>query len=289
MKSFRSGRPVRGCMMSRVRWMVLAAALAAIGAPGCDRLGDMTQSKDAKEAPASVAPPTKPTADQLGAAAGADVKAFYQGEFEGFGAEPDWKLDLLGNWASFTRPGLEEIGGVPTPADVRAGGALVEAGSLSIILKAGACAHPSSPEPLPYVMRVFYDGVTYDGCARRAAAGGAGANPTWAVTLPELIPAIDSCLAQVRGEGKRVTIAYTTEGTQVNVRILDGDGGRYECSITDGAASVDALDDGDVLQGERDPIFTRAPGKPPGASCYKSEDAKGADGAVLGVVSKRIC
>jgi uncharacterized membrane protein len=268
--------------------MVLSAALAMIGATGCDRLGQMTQPKDTKDAPAQIAPPAKPTAEQLGAPAGADVKAFYQGEFEGFGAEPDWKLDLLGNWASFTRPGLEEIGGMPTPADVRAGGALVEAGPLSIILKAGSCAHPSG-EQLPYVMRVFYDGVTYDGCARRAAEGGAGANPTWAVTLPELIPAIDACLAKAPGAGKRVTIAYTTEGTQVKVRILDGEGGRYECSAGDGAAMVEPIDDGDVLQGERDPIFTRAPAKPPAGSCFKSEDAKGSDGGVLGVVSKRVC
>lgn len=288
MKSFRSGGPVWGLVMSRLRWMVLSAALAMIGATGCDRLGQMTQPKDTKDAPAQIAPPAKPTAEQLGAPAGADVKAFYQGEFEGFGAEPDWKLDLLGNWASFTRPGLEEIGGMPTPADVRAGGALVEAGPLSIILKAGSCAHPSG-EQLPYVMRVFYDGVTYDGCARRAAEGGAGANPTWAVTLPELIPAIDACLAKAPGAGKRVTIAYTTEGTQVKVRILDGEGGRYECSAGDGAAMVEPIDDGDVLQGERDPIFTRAPAKPPAGSCFKSEDAKGSDGGVLGVVSKRVC
>ncbi len=67
-----------------------------------------------------------------------DVKALYEGEFEAVGSEPFWRLDLLNEWASFTRPGLQDVGGLPSRRDYRAQGARFVAGPLVITLRAGS-------------------------------------------------------------------------------------------------------------------------------------------------------
>jgi len=269
------------------------AVLALFAASGCDQLkkaSDGAPKPDAvAQAPAQ--PPAKPAASQLGAPAGADVQAFYAGEFEAFGAEPDWRIDLLDNWVNFSRTGLDDVGGLPGPRDVRSGGALIEAGPLSIILKAGACeAGPG--QQLPYVVSVYYDGVTYQGCGRRAAAGAAGAVPAWSALLPDLLPAIDACASRVQAKPARVTIAYVIDGGQVSVRFLDADGGRYECGAPSGGGTVtffEPLGDRDVLQGEQAPLFTRAPEGPPKGACWQNEPAKGRDGKVVGTLSRKTC
>ena len=272
----------------------LTLAAAAFAASGCDQIQKAVAPGQAKpETPAatSAQPPARPTAAQLGAAAPADVQAFYSGEFEAFGAEPDWRLDLLENWVNFSRTGLEDVGGLPGPRDVRAGGALIETGPLSIILKAGSC-EAAPGQQLPYVVSVYFEGVTYEGCGRRAAAGAAGAVPSWSALLPELLPAIDACSQRVQAKPARVTIAYVIDGGQVSVRFLDGDGGRWECGApaVGGAVSYfEPIGDRDVLQGEQQPLFSRAPDAGPAGGCWKNEPANTADGRTIGALSRRTC
>lgn len=287
-----SGSSVRG---SFARSCVTATAvLAALAATGCDQIQKVVSQGGGKtDAPsaAPAQPPAKPTAEQLGAPASAEVQAFYAGEFEAFGTEPDWRLDLLDNWANFSRTGLEDVGGLPGPRDVRAGGALIESGPLSIILKAGSC-EAAPGQQLPYVVSVYFDGVTYQGCGRRAAAGAGGAVPAWSALLPELMPAIDACMSRVQAKPARVTIAYVIDGGQVSVRFLDSDGGRYECGAPTTGGSIayfEPIGDRDVLQGEQQPLFTRAPEAPPAGSCWKTEPATGPDGRVLGSLSRKTC
>jgi uncharacterized membrane protein len=280
---------------SMTRTCARIALSAAFATAGCDQvqkaIAPGAQSKaDQTPAAAPAQPPAKPTAAQLGAPAAADIQAFYAGEFEAFGSEPDWRLDLLDNWVNFSRTGLEDVGGLPGARDVRSGGALVESGPLSIILKAGSC-EAAPGQQLPYVFGVYYEGVTYQGCGRRAAAGSAGAIPSWSALLPELLPAIDACAKRVQAQPARVTIAYVIDGGQVNVRFLDGDGGRWECGATAGvgvATDLEPIGDRDVLQGEQQPLFSRAPTPPPTGSCWKTEPAETPAG-VVGSLSRRTC
>ncbi len=193
----------------------------------------------------------------LGPVATPDVKSLYDGEFEAVGSEPFWRLDLLNEWASFTRPGLQDVGGLPTRRDYRAQGARIVAGPLVITLRAGACQHESG-ETFPYKAEVDFEGVSYDGCARR---GDTAQSANWAAKIEELIPAIDACLAKVDNKPARVTIAYA-EDDKISVRLLDAEGGRYECKTASTGGPVqywDTIADRNVLQGERDPLFTRAP------------------------------
>jgi uncharacterized membrane protein len=233
----------------------------------------------------------------LGAPADAATKKLYEGDFEAVGAEPDWRLTLLKDgYASFTRPGLEQIDAIPGPRNFRAGGAFVEAGPLAIALVAGPCTYVEGGESYPYRATVLFDGIAYEGCARVGAeTADAPASPRrrgWAADLSQLLPAIDACIARAQARPARVTIAYVNEENQAGVRILESDGGRSECLVSlDGAsvASFEPLADRDVLSGERDPLFTRAPASPPGGACMTSEEVKGSSGATLGWLSRKSC
>lgn len=227
----------------------------------------------------------------LGAPATPDVKAQYAGEFEAVGAEPDWSATILTDYVLFTRPGLDEVQSTATPRDVRALGAFLEAGPLTITVRAGQCTYGEGGEAYPYSATILFEGVAYEGCARTAAHA-SRASKSWADTLSQYLPAIDSCLARVQAKPGRVTIAYPGEEGQTSVRLLEADGGRSECVVAaDGTtvASVEALADRNIVAGERDPLFTRAPTQAPQGSCYATESVAGSNGATIGYLSRKTC
>jgi uncharacterized membrane protein len=279
-------KPVRGkftgAMGGLLAALALSASLAACGqnGPGANNDGA------AGPKPVDI----EKELSALGAVATPDVKALYEGEFEAVGSEPFWRLDLLNEWASFTRPGLQDVGGLPSRRDYRAQGARFVAGPLVITLRAGACQHESG-ETFPYKAEVDFEGVSYDGCARR---GDTAQSANWAAKLDDLIPAIDACLARAENKPARVTIAYP-EDDKISVRLLDAEGGRYECKTAPAGGAIqywDTLADRNILQGERDPLFTRAPSAAPKGGkegCQKSDAAKAADGHDLGWLTRSTC
>jgi uncharacterized membrane protein len=261
----------------------LSACLAACGQQGSD-LGAVTTGAGPKPVDAE-----KEIA-VLGAPATEQVKALYDTDFEATGSEPFWQLSLARDWVSFQRPGLQEVGGLPTRRDFRANGARIAAGPLVITLKNTECKRDSG-ETFPFIAEVDYEGVPYVGCAR---PGSASASAGWISDLPELIPAIDACLGKVDNKPARVALAYLLDNDQTaSVRLLDAQGGRYECSVPAKGGTVTywgALGDKDVMQGENDPIFTRAPTPAPAArNCTESEEAKTPDGHVVGWLTKKTC
>ncbi len=228
---------------------------------------------------------------KLGAPAAAAARGQYEGAFDAVGAEPDWRLTLLPDFVSFSRPGLDEITAIPPSRDIRQLGAYVAAGPLSIAVIAGACTYTEGGESYPFSATVLFEGVAYEGCAR-AGTGEAAPSRGWATDLSQLLPAIDACLARVQARPGRVTIAYVNDEGQAAVRLLEADGGRSECLVSpDGAtvAGVEPLADRDVFRGERDPLFTRTPSSPPPASCYSNEEVKGSAGATMGWLSRKTC
>jgi uncharacterized membrane protein len=277
--------PVRSKIAGGLGGLIAALALAACGQNGPGAAADGVAGPKPVDIEKELA--------ALGPVAAPDVKALYDGEFEAVGSEPFWRLDLLNEWASFTRPGLQDVGGLPTRRDYRAQGARIVAGPLVITLRAGACQHESG-ETFPYKAEVDFEGVSYDGCARRGDNDAQSGN--WADNLADLIPAIDACLARAENKPARVTIAYAEEeGKLISVRLLDAEGGRYECKTAPAGGTVqywDTLADRNVLQGERDPMFTRAPGaaaKGGKDGCQKSDPAKAPDGQELGWLTRSTC
>lgn len=226
----------------------------------------------------------------LGGPASAEQRALYEGEFQASGgidalgaAEGAWELRLLSDYAQFMRPGLGEDGGVAGERDYRERGMRVVAGPLTVTLMQQPCT--SSGVELGYTAHVLFEGVAYQGCARRGIDE--GARPTWASLLPELIPAIDACVARARAQPVRVTFAAALDEGEVSVRLRESDGARREC-VAGAAGEVhvyETLSDLDRRPGESDPEFQRVGAQP--AAC--AEAAMDRNGEQLGWLIGRSC
>ncbi len=270
-------------MRTSIRGAGWALLMAALVLTGCQR--DAAAPSDAQTAPTNAEREAEIAAQQLaaiGAPANAAQRALYEGEFQASGgidvsgSEGAWELRLFNDYAQFSRPGLSEDGGVAGARDYRERGMRVTAGPLTITLMQQPCS--ASGVQLDYVAHVLFEGVAYQGCARRGVAE--GARPTWASVLPELIPAIDACLARA-GARARVTFATAMDDAGVAVRVREADGARRECiaNAAGGEASVyETLSDIDRRPGEGDPEFQRGGAQP--RAC--AEEAIGRDGARLG-------
>lgn len=247
---------------------------AALGLSACQPQGEaptetgMTQTDAEREAALA--------AEQLvalGGPANAEQRALYEGEFHasggldpnsGEGTEAAWELRLLSDYAQFARPGLGEDGGIPGDRDYRERGMRVVAGPLTVTIRREACT--ASGLELEYVASVLFEGVAYEGCARRGIDDGARST-TWASVLPELLPAIDACLQRVTSRPARITFASSIDEGQVMVRIRESSGIRRECIADASGSSVsvyEPVSDLDRRAGEGDPEFQRGGSQPSG-------------------------
>src|SRR5262245_19515122 len=254
------GRPMRTLM----RGLGLSCALAlmdALGLAACNQQG--AAPTETATSPSNEEREAEMAAQQLaalGGAASAEERALYAGEFQASGAtdggEGAWELRLLEDYAQFSRPGLGEDGGIASPRDYHERGVRVTAGPLTITIMQQACS--ASGIDLPYTAHVLFEGVSYEGCARRGIDEGAGRS-TWASVLPELIPAIDACLTRARSRPARVTFASSIDEGQVSVRIREANGARNDCLADSSAAVVvfEPVSDLDRRSSEGDPEFQR--------------------------------
>lgn len=276
----------------RARYRVLGLVLA-VALIGCQRQAGAPGEETAPSSPSNAQREAELAAEQLAAIGGranAAQRAAFEGEFQASGsldtlgsAEGAWELTLLEDYAQFTRPGLGDDGGVSGDRDYRERGVRVVAGPLTITIKQEACS--ASGVELPYVANVLFEGVSYQGCARRGVAE--GARPTWASVLPELLPAIDACLARVRSPQARVTFASALEDGEVSVRIREADGTRQVCTSGGNGVQLESLSDLDTAPGEGDPEFLRGAEPPRRTAC--AEQALDRSGAVVGWLIRRRC
>jgi uncharacterized membrane protein len=225
----------------------------------------------------------------LGGPANANERALYEGEFQASGgidalggAEGAWELRLLTDYAQFYRPGLGEDGGITGERDYRQRGMRVVGGPLTITLMQQSCT--ASGVELPYTAHVLFEGVAYQGCARRGVEE--GPRQTWASVLPDLVPAIDVCLARASAKPARVTFATAQDEGDVSVRVREADGSRRECVVNAGEVRVyETLSDEDRRPGESDPEFQRGGNRP--RAC--AEAAVDRTGEQLGWLLARGC
>jgi hypothetical protein len=286
-------------MRTLLRGLGCALVLAALSAlPACQRAAEAPPETAA--GPSNADREAAIAAEQLAALGGpanAQERALYEGEFQASGgidalaadgasAEGAWELQLLSDFAQFARPGLGEDGAIPGERDYRERGMRVVAGAVTITIMQQPCT--ASGVELQYVAHVLFEGVAYQGCARRGIAEGARAS--WASVLPELIPAIDACLARVTSRPARVTFASALDEGEVSVRIRDAEGARRECITTGAEVSVfEPVSDLDRRAGEGDPEFQRGGSEPRAAECRAAEVANGRNGEQLGWLIRRSC
>jgi len=231
----------------------------------------------------------------LGGPANAEQRAQYQGEFQASGAidalgaaegvaEGAWDMTLLEDYAVFSRVGLGDAGGIPGERDYRERGMRVTAGDVIITIMRTECT--ASGIQLPYTVQVLFDGVSYHGCARRGVE--AGERATWASVLPELIPAIDACLARAASRPARVTFASALDEGETSVRIRQANGARHECIVSgEEVILYETLSDVDRRNGEGDPEFVRGGAQPSGERCVQAATSR--SGAHLGWIVRRSC
>lgn len=284
-----------GSMRARFRGLVAALALTAM-VVGCQRQENAAPSDAGPSSPSNAQREAGAAAEQLaalGGAANAAQRALFEGEFEASGgldslgsAEGAWDLTLLENYAQFSRPGLGEDGGPTGPRDYHERGMRVAAGPLTITMRLEPCS--VSGVELPYVAHVLFEGVAYQGCARRGV--GEGSRRTWATVIDELLPAIDACLARA-GAGARVTFASDLSDGDVSVRLRESNGTRRVCTApkTGGATQMQPLSDLDTELSEGDPEFVRGAAEPRRQNCRDAEPAIGASGEQIGWLIRRTC
>ncbi|MBC7767998.1 MAG: hypothetical protein H7124_04365 [Phycisphaerales bacterium] len=284
-------------MRTSIRGLCMGAALVLSA-------GALTACQPQSEAPVE-APATPSDAEReaalaaeqlaaLGAAASPQQRAAYEGEFQASGGldalgmgEGAWELRLLTDYAQFSRPGLGEDGGIPGERDYRERGMRVVAGAVTITIIQQACT--ASGLELPYVAHVIYEGVVYEGCARRGVNEG-GETGGWASVLPDLLPAIDTCLARVESRPARVTFATPLGGGETSVRLREADGARRECITAGNQVTVfETLSDIDRRGTEGDPEFQRGASRPAAQTCRTAERAMARSGEQLGWLIRRSC
>lgn len=281
-------------MRSLIRGALVGLILSCAALSACQRQspsgeeGPTTPSNAEREAEIAAE-----TLAALGGPASAEQRALYEGEFQASGsidalgnAEGAWELTLLTDYAQFARPGLGEDGGVPGDRDYRERGMRVVAGPLTITISQQACT--ASGVELPYTASVLFEGVAYQGCARRGVIE--GERPTWASLLPELMPAINTCIQRATSTPARISFASALDEGEVLVRIREANGSRHECIVTDDAVSVyEPLSDVDRRNGEGDPEFQLGAARPAARNCRTVEAAVDRSGAQLGWLIRTSC
>jgi uncharacterized membrane protein len=285
----------------RMRTLGIGLACALVlGLAACQRQGDAPT--EAAGAPSNAEREAEIAAEQLAALGGpasAQQRALYTGEFQasggidalssdGGGAEGAWELRLLDDYAQFARPGLGEDGAITGERDYRERGMRVVAGPVTITIMQQACS--VSGLDLNYVAHVLFEGVAYQGCARRGIDD--SARPTWASVLPELFPAIDACMTRVTSRPARVTFASSIDEGQVMVRVREANGSRNECIAAAGGGEValwEPISDVDRRAGESDPEFQRGGSRPSAESCRGIEPALDRAGEQMGWLIRRSC
>ena len=128
-------------------------------------------------------------------------------------------------------------------------------GPLALALLLGACAggahHPSPAQP--------------------------ALEPGWSAELPELMAAIDACLAQDRGSARAVTRAWPMAEHLAGVRLLKEDGSRLDCVAQESGAKVVLLQPvraSSHVDDEAAPLFTPADRQPPAGRCIATTPAR---------------
>lgn len=274
-----------------------AIVLALLALTACQR--DASGPGEAASTPTDAEREAEIAAEQLAALGGpasAEVRALYEGEFQASGGldalgagEGAWELRLLNDYAQFVRPGLGQDGGLPGERDYRERGMRVIAGPLTITIRAEQCLIGDGVT-LPYAAHVLFEGVAYQGCARRGVSE--GERPSWASVLGELIPAIDACMARVSSRPARVTIASALDEGLVSVRLREADGSRRECIAAyngSGITAYEPISDLDRRAGEGDPEFQRGGGQPRAEDCRRVEEAMSPSGEPIGWLAHRTC
>jgi hypothetical protein len=172
-------------------------------------------------------------------------------------------------------------GGVRRYSGVAADGRAVE-----VELQAGPC-ETREGRTQAYFATVALAGHAMTGCAAEVSTV-----DRWSNYLPDYLPAIDACLAELGEEADHVSLAHTLPGGATGIRLVDRQGTSWECAMGEGGRRINSLrtiTGADAVAGEGDPIFVRNVMPDAAASCYVYESVRDADGHLIGALGYDAC
>tara|TARA_R110002072_G_scaffold93904_5_gene207924 strand:+ start:1300 stop:2142 length:843 start_codon:yes stop_codon:yes gene_type:complete len=158
--------------------------------------------------------------------------------------------------------------------------------AVEVELQAGPCVDARSGATRTHFATVTIGGGQYRGCAQEEAA-----SDRWTNYLSAYLPAIDTCLNELRRDAEHVTLAFPVSSA-TGVRLGNRLGQRWECVTRDNNRAVNAvrsLDADDVMAGENDPIFVRGQMPAAGEGCYVYESVRMANGELIGAYGFDAC
>jgi putative lipoprotein len=117
----------------------------------------------------------------------------------------------------------------------------------------------------------------------------------WVRFLPELLPAIRTCLTRAPETDPFVPKAWPMNHGRLMVRVATRDGRRYDCMVQDFTDSVtvetfeEVAPDAEPVPGERNPIFLLPDAPLLDGECWLWEKAEDPGGRVLGILGYSTC
>lgn len=219
------------------------------------------------------------------------------------GSEPPWSAQMDGTGLILNRPGLRSIQAALGPPQKSTNMTqlmgLGPNSDLSVTLFAREClgGDADAQQSFPLSIKIAQGDLVYEGCAWHPAQTGpadeddlAQGNLGWASQLENLLPVISLCAARAASQPVRILHAQGRDVTIV--RVEDGSGERFECTVKAGDAVVtrfEPLGSRDFVPGESDPVFTPQGSAPPRGRCNETIEAKDSGGRVVGNITFSRC
>lgn len=145
---------------------------------------------------------------------------------------------------------------------------------VAVAVKGGAVAEPVAPRIPPAVP---VPEAKNDEPAAEPSAGGfqdamAPVGKKWWSNLTQHLPVIDACIERARLRTARIARVDADGAATRHVYMRDGLNNRVVCTVRKGqSVRARVLDRDEAFPQAAGPVFTRDPGQPPTASCYRNQ------------------
>ena len=237
------------------------------------------------------------------------------------GGEPLWRLEAsrtTGTYSALTAKGKREVvfrGTLQTLASAtppmmvwRGDSTHLPRETLVVTVREETCRSSAAGNPASThrAMLSLKSGEAVAGCCTVRSAYDARSAPVvnfaarspddWARFLPDLMPAITSCLARSGGRAKWISKAEPVAQKQATVRVVEMNGQAFDCTVALSGRGVPSIErvSPDALPGVRNgvpatPLFYPVREPPPMVSCGRLERVLGKNNAVQGYLHYDPC
>ncbi len=227
------------------------------------------------------------------------------------GDDATWRLDATTATAHYAasaprkrdvvfRGGLQTLAGPPATVVWRGDTTHLPRETVVLAAREEACrlALPGLPAGTHQALLSIRAGEAATGCcvvragydARVAPLANLAAKPAddWARALPDLLPALNACVARAGAGFKAVTFAQA-RGTSVRVRMRDSEGKDIECTVDAAGRGTPTITAAESTAGPTGPWWYPAREPAPIVACGRLERVQNARGVLAGYLQYDPC